>query len=184
MTETSILWRRLDTPGHDTCRLEICGDGWKLDGTAIFLDKRVPAQLTYHVACDRAWRTKRGQVCGWLGTQAIKLNIVRTSEGVWTLNGVAVPGLENCIDLDLGFTPATNLLQLRRIALVVGQAADVPVAWLEESTGILQVLPQRYERRAIAEYWYEAPRFDYAALLEVSPAGFIHRYPGLWEAEL
>ena len=62
-------------------------------------------------------------------------------------------------------------------------AADVPVAWLDVATGTLEVLPQRYERRAEATYWYEAPRFDYAALLEVGPAGFIHRYPGLWEAE-
>jgi hypothetical protein len=102
---------------------------------------------------------------------------------VWTLNGLAVPGMANCIDLDFGFTPATNLLQLRRMALAEGQAAEVPVAWLDVSTGTLQVLPQRYERRAVTEYWYEAPAFDYAALLEVSPTGFILRYPGLWEVE-
>jgi uncharacterized protein len=64
-----------------------------------------------------------------------------------------------------------------------GQAADVPVAWLDVAAGTLEVLPQRYERRSEAAYWYEAPRFDYAALLEVSPAGFIQRYPGLWEAD-
>jgi hypothetical protein len=32
----------------------------------------------------------------------------RTSGGVWTLNGVAVPGLESDVDLDFGFTPATT----------------------------------------------------------------------------
>lgn len=184
MSETFILWRRLDTPGHDACRLELRDDGWKLDGAAVYLENGVPAQLTYQVACDRAWRTQEGRVCGWLGTRFIDFSIVRTSEGVWTLNGVTVPGLENCVDLDLGFTPATNLLPLRRLSLSVGQAADAPAAWLDASADTLQVLPQRYERRAEAEYWYEAPRFDYAVLLEVSPTGFILRYPGLWEAEL
>jgi len=85
--------------------------------------------------------------------------------------------------LDLGFTPATNLSQLRRIALAEGQAADVPVAWLDVATGSLVALPQRYERRTASTYWYEAPSVGYADLLEVAPSGFVRRYPGLWEAE-
>ncbi len=85
---------------------------------------------------------------------------------------------------DLGFTPSTNLLQLRRLALAEGEAADVRVAWLDAAAGTLDRLDQRYERRTQSEYWYEAPRFEYAALLEVAPTDFILRYPGLWEAEL
>jgi hypothetical protein len=72
---------------------------------------------------------------------------------------------------------------LRRLALAKGRAEDVPVAWLDVSAGTLELLSQRYERRAKGAYWYEAPRFDYAALLEVTPSGFIKRYPELWEAE-
>ena len=59
----------------------------------------------------------------------------------------------------------------------------MPVAWLDVTSGQLEVLRQRYERRSQWTYWYEAPRFGYAALLEVTPAGFVRRYPGLWEAE-
>jgi len=99
------------------------------------------------------------------------------------LNGAIVGGFEQCVDLDLGFTPATNLSQLRRIALPVGQAADVPVAWLDESFGSLEVLEQRYERRTAETYWYEAPRFDYAGLLQVCTNGFVRHYPSLWEEE-
>jgi hypothetical protein len=91
--------------------------------------------------------------------------------------------LESCVDLDFGFTPATNLLQLQRVALAVGQVADVPVAWLDVSAGTLTVLPQRYERRSATTYWYESPSANYEGLLEVAPTGFIRRYPGLWEAE-
>ena len=143
----------------------------------------MPAWLTYQLACDAAWRTEHGEIRGWLGGQLVAFRVVRTTEGVWTLNGAVVPGLGNCLDLDLGFTPATNLLQIRRTALAEGQAADVPVAWLDVSAGTLDVLPQRYERRSETTYWYEAPRFDYAGLLEVDPVGFIQRYPGLWQAE-
>jgi hypothetical protein len=102
---------------------------------------------------------------------------------VWTLNENVIPGLEACVDLDLGFTPATNLTQLRRIALAKGQAADVPVAWLDVGSGKMSVLPQRYERRSEEIYWYEAPTANYQGLIEVCSTGFIRRYPGLWEAE-
>jgi hypothetical protein len=179
----SVLWRRLDAPGHDACRLVRRAAGWALDGAAAFSENGVPARLTYDVACDRGWRTERGEVAGWVGDRPVAFEVVRTAAGLWILNGTAVADLERCVDLDLGFTPATNLLQLRRCALAAGQAADVPVAWLDVARGALDLLPQRYERRGETAYWYEAPRFDYAALLEVDTAGFIRRYPGLWEAE-
>ena len=41
-------------------------------------------------------------------------------------NGEVVPGLESSVDLDLGFTPATNALQIRRLALAVGQLLHAP----------------------------------------------------------
>jgi hypothetical protein len=90
--------------------------------------------------------------------------------------------LDECVDLDLGFTPATNLSQLRRVALQVGEAVDVPVAWLDVDAGTLDKLHQRYERRSEETYWYEAPRFNYSALLQVSALGFVEKYPNLWEA--
>jgi hypothetical protein len=183
MAKGSILWRRLDTPGHDACRLEGDEAGWRLDGTAVFHDSGTPAALDYSLACDLAWRSRRGSVRGWLGERSVELAVERTPDGAWTLNGAAVPGLEHCVDLDFGFTPATNLPQLRRAALILGQSVDLPAAWLDVSAGTLMELPQRYERRTRSTYWYEAPSVGYADLLEVGPTGFIQRYPGLWEAE-
>lgn len=179
----SILWKHLDTPGHDACRLDENDSGWNLRGTAVFRHDSAPAQLTYQVLCDPAWRTLQGRVEGWFGAHPVAFNIARTYTGGWTLNGQVVPSLENCVDLDLGFTPATNLLPLRRLDLADGQAAEAPAAWLNVSTGTLTALPQRYERRSKVTYWYEAPSVHYAALLEVAPSGFVLRYPGLWEAE-
>lgn len=181
MTEESILWRRLDAPGHDACRLGRTDDGWYLEGGAAFGHDGVSAWLSYHLTCDRSWRTQQGEVLGWLGVKAVSFTIARSAEGVWSVNGAVAPGLAQCVDLDLGFTPATNLFQLRRLALAEGQAADNPVAWLDVSAGTLDVLHQRYARRTEATYWYEAPRFEYEAMLDVAPSGFVRRYPRLWE---
>lgn len=183
MAIAPILWKRLDAPGHDACCLERYDAGWKLHGSAVFRHDGAPAQLTYQVVCDPAWRTLQGQVEGWLGVQPVAIRIARTNAGVWTLDGLVVASLENCIDLDLGFTPATNLLPLRRLDLAEGQSAEAPAAWLDVAAGTLAVLPQRYERRSKTTYWYEAPSVNYEALLEVAPTGFVLRYPGLWETE-
>jgi hypothetical protein len=180
----SMLWRRLGTPGHDVCRLDRNGENWQLDGAAAFRheDGRV-GQLHYRVRCDRAWHTQWCTVRGWLGSEAIDLSIVHDARGIWKLNDATVPDLGHCIDLDLGFTPATNMLQLRRLHLATGEASDAPAAWLDIENGFLAELGQRYERRGERDYWYAAPRFDYAAMLEVNEDGFVRRYPSLWEAE-
>ncbi len=183
MEASCILWRRIDSPGHDACRLEHTARGWRLAGTAVFADDGQPAHLTYEVTCDDDWRTSEGRVRGWVGTRIVELQIARTPEGAWIFNGAPVGGLDGCADVDFGFTPATNLAQLRRVDLAIGQAADLPVAWLDVTSGQLELLRQRYERRSRSTYWYEAPRFSYAALLEVTPAGFVRSYPGLWEAQ-
>lgn len=190
-----MLWRRLDAAGHDACRLLQRPDGWQLEGVAVFRHERDVASLSYELSCDAEWRTRDGLVRGWIGTRQVEHRIVREPSGEWRLDGEVVRELERepgitrdvplgaCVDLDFGLTPATNLFQLRRIDLAIGQAADVPVAWFNVTAGTLSVLHQRYERRSADTYWYEAPRFEYSALLRVNSAGFVEKYPTLWKAE-
>lgn len=180
----TVLWRRLDGPGHDACRLERHGEAWELDGAAVFrhTDGR-PARLDYRVNCDKAWHTRWGRVRGWIGGDSVDFAIARNPRGEWMLNDKVVPDLAHCIDLDLGFTPATNLLPLRRLNLQLGERAEVPAAWMDLDGGALGALGQHYERRAGSDYWYEAPRFAYKALLRVMPEGFVTHYPKLWEVE-
>ncbi|HEV7992876.1 MAG TPA: putative glycolipid-binding domain-containing protein [Gemmatimonadaceae bacterium] len=180
MRVCTILWRRLDAPGIDACRLDESDDGWALHGSAACSIDDAPTRLDYRVTCDHQWRTREGIVCGWVGTQLISLTITRASDGRWRLGDSVIAELDGCADLDFGFSPATNLLQLRRIALVIGESADVPVAWLDVRSGTLSRLEQRYHRVSETEYAYEAPRFDYRATLEVNACGFALRYPGLW----
>jgi len=178
----SALWRRLDTPGHDACRLVQSGTGWRLEGTAVFRHVLGPASLAYSVDCGAGWESSSGHIRGMLGARPIDYVIARRGRA-WTVNGNATPGLEHLVDLDLGFTPATNLLPLRRVPIAQGKAAQLPAAWFDVDAGTLTELPQIYERRGELAFWYEAPSTGYAALLEFAPDGFVRSYPGLWEAE-
>ena len=132
---------------------------------------------------DERWRTLTGSVHGAVGGRRVALDIERTQDGRWHVNGSLVPGVDGLVDLDLGFTPATNLFPLRRLALRVGESANPAAAWLDDEQWVLRRLPQRYERRAPDAWWYESPQAGYEGLLRVSDLGFVTDYPGLWRAQ-
>jgi hypothetical protein len=123
----SAIWRRVDTPGHDACWLLRDERGWMLDGAAIFKHAAGPARLAYRIQCDTEWRTLSGMVLGYIGNHPVSFNIARLASD-WTLNGTVVRGLNQLDDLDLSFTPATNLLQLRRQDVPFGKSVSIPVA--------------------------------------------------------
>ena len=180
-----ILWRRLDVPGHDAAALELGTTGAVLSGMAVFQEDG-PTALAYTVHADREWKTIEGRVWGWHGRKAIELKLRRDDAGAWTMNGAAFPSVQGCVDLDLSFTPATNLLPLRRLSLRVGQSAEVRSAWLEWPEVRLTPLVQRYARRSDTEYEYESdlPGGElFRSALRVQPEGWVQDYGGLWRAE-
>lgn len=146
----------------------------------MFAHELGPARLSYWVECAPDWRTRAGGVIGWIGEQPWEIQVARSEAGEWLLHGQLVHGLDECLDLDFGFTPSTNFLQLQRCALDIGGKASFPVAWLNVPDGELTHLPQRYEKRGATTYWYESPQGPYSALLELDESGFVRTYPGLW----
>jgi hypothetical protein len=183
----SILWRRLDVPGHDACRLAPMGAGWRVEGCAVFGHEGLPARLDYAAHCDAAWISRGGTVRGWIGDKRVEYAMGRDANGRWTLNGALAPEAAGHPDLDFGFTPSTNLFAIRRLGLSPGEAGASPAAWLDFGKGTLGFLPQKYRRLADAHgrmrYAYEAHTAGYEDELGVSAEGFILRYPELWEAE-
>lgn len=179
---SSILWRRLDLEGHDACLLGATDGGWWIKGHALFLHDGQPCSLAYQVDCDAGWHTRSVNVDGFLGTRELRYEIERLADGHWLLNGASQPEVAGLIDVDLGFTPATNLLAIRRLDLDACMAAPAPAAYLAFPELRLMRLEQTYRRIDECRYAYDAPMFGYDAVLEVSPAGFVADYPGLWRS--
>lgn len=182
MTE-SILWRRLDLPGHEIGTLEAVDGGWRLSGTALFAHEQRPGRLDYVVTCDAGWRTNAGRVRGAIGERKIDLTISVDAARRWSVNGTESPAVEGCIDIDLGFSPATNLLPIRRLGLEVGAAAEVTAAWLPFPSFQLEPLPQIYRREGERTYRYESGGGVFVRTLAVNGVGLVTSYPGLWQAE-
>jgi hypothetical protein len=182
---TSILWQRFDVPGHDAAVLELEAAGPAIRGMAVFQDEAGPSALSYTVRCNHDWITTGGEIQGWTASRSVEVLVRRTGRGDWTLNGAACPDVAGCVDLDLSFTPATNLLPLRRSALEVGGEMEVRSAWLEWPVIALKPLVQRYRRDTDAEYLYEAdiPDEPFTGVLRVAPSGWVLEYSGLWRAQ-
>ncbi len=185
-TRSCILWRRLDLPGHDAAMLRQLGGSAELSGLAVFRDEAGPTALGYRVRCDAEWRTAKATVDGWCGGRQVELRLRRDPSGSWTVNGDPCPAVVGCPDLDLSFTPATNLPPLRRLGLQVGQRAELRSAWLEWPAGVLSPLVQRYTRRSATEYDYEADLPEgarFTGVLRIEPGGWVVDYAGLWIEE-
>jgi hypothetical protein len=183
MTDRTILWRRLDQPGHDAARLIELPDGPRLEGSAVFDEGGQPCRLDYRVACDAQWRTVSARVVGWIGDTAIDLAIAADDQRRWSVNGEPCPQVAGCLDVDLSFTPATNLLAIRRTGAPVGQRVAVRSAWLDFPSLRLEPLDQSYERLGDTIWHYESNGGTFTARLVTNAAGFVVDYPGLWTRE-
>jgi uncharacterized protein len=179
----SILWRGLVFPGHESCQLFSQDSNWHLEGTAVFSHEQRPCRLAYQIVCDTAWRTLSAKVEGWLGNTIVDIQIKTDSTQHWWLNEVEQPDVMGCIDLDLNFSPSTNLLPIRRLDLAVGETAEVKAAWLRFPSFTLEPLPQQYRRIGESAYRYESAGGQFIADLKVNRSGFVIDYPGIWQSE-
>lgn len=179
----AILWRRLDVPGHESARVFFDPPYWHLAGTAVFAHEHQPCRLDYSVNCESSWQTLSATVAGWVGDQVIEIEISVDAAHGWRLNGQECPAVAGCIDLDLNFSPSTNLLPIRRLDLSDGQESQVRAAWLRFPRFILEPLEQVYRRINATTYQYESAGGRFKTELKVNEQGLVTEYPNIWRAE-
>lgn len=178
----SILWRRIDFPGHEICQLAAQDNGWTLTGTAVLNFNNMPCKLNYRILTDQSWQTISVNVDGQIGSNEVQVQI-KHKEGRWSVNEQECPEVADCVDIDLGFSPSTNLLPIRRLSMSVGEQAKVRAAWLHFPSLELRLLEQEYKRESETAYRYESRGGEFVRRLEVRSSGFVERYPDFWEME-
>jgi hypothetical protein len=183
-TTETILWQGFVLSGHEACRLFSQDSRWYLEGTAVFSHEKQSCRLDYQVICDEAWRTLSAEVEGWLGDTIVSVQIKTDLTQRWWLNEVEQLDLNGCVDIDLNFSPSTNLLPIRRLNLPIGEKAELKAAWLRFPSFRLEPLPQQYHRLNETTYRYESAGGQFVADLKVNRSGFVVEYPGIWRAEV
>lgn len=174
-------WRALDREGHDTCRLSQTSDGWMLSGHAQFRDELGQAELNYIVRCSADWVTQSVDLTGQHGRNQVRAKLTQAG-GAWQIGDVAQPEVKHAKDVDLSFTPATNLMPLRRLR---DGGVSVQAAWLEYPSAVLKPLHQTYTPTGLPDVvHYSAEETGFTTELTVDRSGFVTLYPGLWEGEV
>ncbi|HYK01567.1 MAG TPA: putative glycolipid-binding domain-containing protein [Thermoanaerobaculia bacterium] len=179
----AILWRRLDRAGHEAARVTSADGLWHISGCAVFVEGELPVRLDYNVSCDASWTTRSASVAGWIGARTIDVQIEVNDERQWLMNGDPQAAVSGCVDVDLNFSPSTNLLPVRRLNLSIGEEAVVRAAWLRFPSFQLEVLEQVYRRTAVDLYEYESAGGSFKAQLRVNQFGFPVEYAGVWQVE-
>jgi hypothetical protein len=177
-------WRALDREGQETCRLSRSEDGWLLVGHAQFRDDLGVASLNYIVRCDLAWMTQSADLAGRHDDREVSVR-VHVENGTWWVGETKQDQVEGASDIDLSFTPATNLMPLRRLAETRAPELATTAAWLRYPSAKLERLDQTYRRTQNADFVrYSAKQTGYATDLRVDQSGFVTHYPDGWEGEV
>jgi hypothetical protein len=177
----TLVWRNTVANGAEYCALWRAPEGWLLRGSAVAApDQKTPLLVEYEVHCDPTWRTHRVQVKRTIGGEVRDLGLTVESHGVWRLSGVERSDLRDCVDVDLGITPATNTLPIRRLNLPIGGSQDVTAAWIKFPDLTLKPLRQRYTRLDENSYRYESGT-GFSTNIVVDELGLAVNYAGGWE---
>ncbi len=182
MKGRSVLWKRLDSEGADACRYLFDGERWTIEGTALFAEGSEIAELSYRLCCRQDWSSLSASVRGWIGSASVSLDLQGLPDGRWSADGHPLDGLSGLLDIDLGFTPASNTNAIRRLGLQDGLEVGTTALWFDVSDRRLKPLKQSYRRETVTTLAYASPSHGYRALLEVDDFGIVTRYPELWEA--
>lgn len=196
---SSLLWERRDTTGVEHV-LADARSGLYARGTVVATDP-IAFTCRYELRTDPGWATARLDVAveggGWARTVRLELaagrwRVTATEQGNLdaALTGAGharagLPGIEDpdqlygAYDVDLGGSPLTNTLPIRRLDLLkeASVAHRVSVAWvLMPSLEVVQA-DQIYTPLGDRRVRYASETFS--ADLTVDDEGFVLDYPGL-----
>lgn len=175
MTTRRVAWRRSDEVEADEhCTLTLRDSGLSLVGTVLGAEGGLPVRVEYRVLADRAGMTTAAHVRDLRGFATRTVALERTAKGAWTVDGVVARGLRGCTDVDLGCSPSTNTLPIRRLRLGIGTSHTIQAAWVlfPELTVIKNA--QTYTRLDEFTYRYASGTFE--ADLTVDEDGLVTRY--------
>lgn len=176
-------WRSADGGGLEHLMIEETSTGHKVDAVVVGDAEGTPFAAHWRLTVDAAWRTRRLDV--ELVGHDRRLALRADGEGRWTnVDGVPLPELAGAIDLDLSASPFTNTLPIRRLALPVGGAAEIVVAYVSFPGLALFPHPQRYTNLGERRWLFESLDADFKREITVDEDGLVVSYPGLFERVL
>jgi hypothetical protein len=161
MTTRRVAWRRSDEIETDEhCALTIRDSGLSLVGTVLGAENGQPVRIEYRVFTDAAGATTAVHVRDLRGFETRTLVLDRNSKGSWSVDGKPARALRGCSDVDLGCSPSTNTLPIRRLRLGIGSSHTIKAAWVRFPELEVVKADQTYTRVDEFTYRYASGTFE------------------------
>jgi hypothetical protein len=175
VTTRRVAWRRSDEVEADEhCTLSLRETGLSLVGTVIGAEGGLPVRVEYRVLADRAGLTTATHVRDLRGFETRTIALERDSKDRWTVGGIVARSLKGCTDVDLGCSPSTNTLPIRRLRLAIGASHTIQAAWIRFPELTVVKAKQTYTRLDEFTYRYASGTFE--AELTVDDDGLVAAY--------
>jgi hypothetical protein len=179
MTSRRVTWRRSDEVATDEhCTLAVRGGGLSLIGTVIGSDGGVPIRVEYRIVADGTGLTTAAHVRYVRGFETRTMVLERDPKGNWKVDGAGVRSLKGCTDVDLGCSPSTNTLPIRRRRLGIGASDTIKAAWVRFPELTVEKSSQTYTRLDGFTYRYASGSFE--SELTVDDDGLVTSY-AVWQ---
>jgi hypothetical protein len=172
------VWEGVDEWRAEAARIELRPDGVRATGTQIGAGYR----LDYELEAPDGWVTRRLRVSVTTPTTERDLLLEHDGAGGWLKDGADAPALAGALDCDLGFSPLTNLMPVRRHALHEREGeAEIVVAWVSVPDLTVDSSAQRYEhvRPGVVRFADLGLHKGFTAELELDGDGLVELYPEL-----
>jgi uncharacterized protein len=175
-----VLWRRIwDDHSFEECVVTAAPDGFGIAGHVIAAQDGAPLVVRYHIDCDQAWSARSVTIKQTLGDAQRRLRLEHAGDG-WSVDGAHDVRLRGCAEPDLGLTPSTNALAIRRLDLAIGQGAEIRCAWVKFPALSVEPSLQRYERLGDRDYRYTNVASGFTALVAVDELALPVTYENIW----
>lgn len=174
------LWQRLDLPGIEWCEWEDAASGSALRGVALVSLSDEPWRIDYALELDAQDRARRVVLAAQGPQGDRRVEVLASGRGSWTVNAARRQDLDECLDVDLGFSAATKPLPVWRLGLGVGESRDLDVALLTFPALELRRTRLSYRRVAEARYVYRSGPLQAELVLDAD--GLVESCDGGWRA--
>jgi hypothetical protein len=179
MTTRRVSWRRTDeVQVAEHCAITVRDGGLSLVGTVLGAEGGIPVRIEYRVLADAAGAVTAVHVRDLRGFLQRTVTLERDAKGNWTVNGAIDRGLKGCTDVDLGCSPSTNTLPIRRLQLGIGRSRTIRAAWLRFPELTVEKAVQSYRR--LDEFTYHYASESHEDEIVVDDDGVVARFAG-WE---
>lgn len=178
---TVVRWQDWNGQGLEHCVYQETPDGISLEGVVAGTRHGLYGGH-YSVRTDAEFRTREVRVDYLDGPS---LHVEADGCGNWhdNIRNQELKNLEGCLDVDIGITPATNTLPIKRLRLQEGENREIHAAYVplpDQVDGAF--LPERADQRYTClvlskRYKYEGLFRGFTAELGIDEAGLVLDYP-------